>query len=391
MRIVQASSLQPESIAAVVALAPRWHPPRSPPFSYRVTQARREKLRRSRARSIATRWRCSSREGAAPITTLEERLELIAETGIETTVVIPFTRAIALSSRSLRQGCPDQDTRSGEIVVGFNHRSGGRARQPDCSRASRARSASSAHLPAFTMTASRSRHRRSAERSSAATSRQPPGSWPSVSIRGEVVRGAGADGPWIPTANVKTERPLGCRSVSTSPDRRARRPISSRRERGRASDVRRERAGVEAHLLDFVGDLYNERVTLTFLRRSGGAEFPSVDALRSRSRSTWPQRVGARNPSVRFTSHARVVPSQRICGQTRVLEPAWRGSDGSRARRLEGCACACCRQEESLIEQFRTHEATPARPRCRSLLTERVTPDDHFKQHTKDHIRAAGC
>src|SRR5262249_47544956 len=30
-----------------------------------------------------------------PITTLDERLELIAETGIDTTVVIPFTPAVA--------------------------------------------------------------------------------------------------------------------------------------------------------------------------------------------------------------------------------------------------------------------------------------------------------
>ena len=38
---------------------------------------------------------------------------------------------------------------------------------------------------------------------------------------------------------------------------------------------------VEAHLLDFVGDLYNERVTLTFLRRlREERKFPSVDALR---------------------------------------------------------------------------------------------------------------
>jgi len=31
-----------------------------------------------------------------PITTLEERLELIAETGIDTTVVVSFTRAVAV-------------------------------------------------------------------------------------------------------------------------------------------------------------------------------------------------------------------------------------------------------------------------------------------------------
>src|SRR5207248_9264707 len=64
-----------------------------------------------------------------PITTLEERLELIAETGIETTVVIPFTRAIAaVEPEAFVKDVLIKTLGAREIVVGFNHRFGRAAR-----------------------------------------------------------------------------------------------------------------------------------------------------------------------------------------------------------------------------------------------------------------------
>ena len=64
-----------------------------------------------------------------PITTLEERLELIAETGIDTTVVIPFTPAIAaIEAKAFVQDVLIGRLKAGEIVVGFNHRFGRGAR-----------------------------------------------------------------------------------------------------------------------------------------------------------------------------------------------------------------------------------------------------------------------
>src|SRR4029453_363416 len=60
-----------------------------------------------------------------PITTLDERLALIAATGIATTVVVPFTPALAAMepeafvTETLVQGLGAR-----EIVVGFNHRFG---------------------------------------------------------------------------------------------------------------------------------------------------------------------------------------------------------------------------------------------------------------------------
>ena len=86
----------------------------------------------------------------------------------------------------------------------------------------------------------------------------------------------------FPTANVKTERPLGlpvgvyvCQIGVRAVRYQAVVNVGVRPTFGE------NELAVEAHLLDFVGDLYNERVTLTFLRRlREERKFPSVDALR---------------------------------------------------------------------------------------------------------------
>src|SRR5207249_11069180 len=103
------------------------------------------------------------------------------------------------------------------------------------------------------------------------------------SIRGEVVRGAGRGRTLgFPTANVKTERPLGlpvgvyvCQMGVHAVRYQAVVNVGVRPTFGE------NELAVEAHVLAFVGDLYNERVTLTFLRRlRDDRKFPSVDALR---------------------------------------------------------------------------------------------------------------
>ena len=64
-----------------------------------------------------------------PITTLDERLELIAETEIDTTVVIPFTPAVAgIEAKAFVQDVLVGTLKAQEIVVGFNHRFGQGAR-----------------------------------------------------------------------------------------------------------------------------------------------------------------------------------------------------------------------------------------------------------------------
>src|SRR3989442_15741822 len=58
-----------------------------------------------------------------PITTLEERLELIAGTGIDTTVVVVFTRAVAaVEAEDFVRRVLVGTLKARDIVVGFNHR-----------------------------------------------------------------------------------------------------------------------------------------------------------------------------------------------------------------------------------------------------------------------------
>src|SRR3989442_9528018 len=57
-----------------------------------------------------------------PITTLEERLELIAGTGIDTTVVVVFTRAVAaVEAEGFGRRVLGGALKAPDLVVGFNH------------------------------------------------------------------------------------------------------------------------------------------------------------------------------------------------------------------------------------------------------------------------------
>ena len=65
----------------------------------------------------------------APITTLDERLGLIAETGVSATVVLAFTRELAsVEPEAFVKDMLVSRLRAREIVVGFNHRFGRCAR-----------------------------------------------------------------------------------------------------------------------------------------------------------------------------------------------------------------------------------------------------------------------
>src|SRR6267142_954476 len=65
----------------------------------------------------------------APITTLDERLGLIAETGVDATVVLSFTREFAaIEPEAFVKDMLLTRLQAREIVVGFNHRFGRGAR-----------------------------------------------------------------------------------------------------------------------------------------------------------------------------------------------------------------------------------------------------------------------
>ncbi len=222
-----------------------------------------------------------------PITTLEERLELIAETGIDTTVVIPFTRAIAgIEARAFVQDVLVGTLKAKEIVVGFNHRFGRGARgDAELLETLAGPLGFRAHVVQALMVdgvaVSSSEIRAALQRGDLPGAARLLGR--SYSIRGQVVHGDGRGRTLgFPTANVKTDRPLGlpvgvyaCRLIVSKDEHQAVVNVGFRPTFG-VNEL-----AVEAHVLDFTGDLYDARVTLTFLLRlREERKFPSVDALR---------------------------------------------------------------------------------------------------------------
>ena len=224
----------------------------------------------------------------APITTLEERLELIAETGIDTTVVVPFTRAVAVvEPEDFVRRVVVGTLKAQDIVVGFNHRFG-RGARGDAALLERLAGELGfrAHVvPPMTVDGvpvSSSEIRSALQRGDLPRAARLLGR--AYSIQGEVVRGAGRGRTLgFPTANVRTARPLllpagvyACQADVEGAHYQAVINVGVRPTFGETE------LAVEAHLLDFTGDLYGRRVRLTFLRRlRDERKFSSVEALRS--------------------------------------------------------------------------------------------------------------
>ena len=223
-----------------------------------------------------------------PITTLEERLELIAETGIDTTVVVPFTRAVAVvEPEDFVRRVVVGTLKAQDIVVGFNHRFG-RGARGDAALLERLAGELGfrAHVvPPMTVDGvpvSSSEIRSALQRGDLPRAARLLGR--AYSIQGEVVRGAGRGRTLgFPTANVRTARPLllpagvyACQADVEGAHYQAVINVGVRPTFGETE------LAVEAHLLDFTGDLYGRRVRLTFLRRlRDERKFSSVEALRS--------------------------------------------------------------------------------------------------------------
>jgi len=291
MRIVRGlESFPPDAAAAVVALGAfdGIHLGHRAILGTAVTQARHNQLQ-----ALACTFDRHPMEvlqpdrAPLPITTLEERLELIDGTGIDTTVVIPFTQSVAVvEAKAFVHDVLIGTLKARQIVVGFNHRFGRGARGDALLLESLARPLGfRAHIVSALLVdgvaVSSSEIRSALQRGDLPSAARLLGRH--YSIRGEVVRGAGRGRTLgFPTANVKTDRPLGlppgvyvCEVIAG-----ARRYLAVVNAGVRPTFGETELA-VEAHLLDFVGDLYDERVTLIFLRRlRDERKFPSVDALR---------------------------------------------------------------------------------------------------------------
>lgn len=222
-----------------------------------------------------------------PITTLADRLELIAETGIDTAVVVAFTRAIAaLEPEAFVRDALAGTLRAREIVVGFNHRFGrgarGDARLLETlgpSLGFRTHVVAPLEVDGVPVSSSEIRAalgRGDLERAARLLGRP-------YALGGEVVHGAGRGRTLgFPTANVRMDLRLplapgvyACRARVGPAEYRAVVNAGVRPTFGETE------LAVEAHLLDFSGDLYGQRIHLTFRRRlREERRFPSVEALR---------------------------------------------------------------------------------------------------------------
>jgi riboflavin kinase / FMN adenylyltransferase len=221
-----------------------------------------------------------------PVTTLPERLELIAATGIETTVVLPFTAELArIEPESFVKDILVGRLRAREIVVGFNHRFGHRARGDTglLERLGDSLGFGVRVVPPLTVDGrpvSSTAVRAALQRGDLAATGALLGR--AYDVRGTVVHGDGRGRTLgFPTANVQVDRPLllplgvyACRAEIAGEAHGAVVNVGMRPTFGATAPT------VEAHLLDFAGDIYRERIRLTFVDRiREERKFPSVEAL----------------------------------------------------------------------------------------------------------------
>jgi riboflavin kinase / FMN adenylyltransferase len=223
-----------------------------------------------------------------PITTLDERLELIAACGVDGTVVLTFTRELAaVEPEAFVKDVLVERLVARQVVVGFNHRFG-RAARGDAAllRELGARMGFTVDVIApltvdgapVSSTAIRAALGRGDLDAAARMLGRP------YTLPGTVVAGAGRGRTLgFPTANVAPARPVlvapgvyACTLEVAGGPRRAVVNVGVRPTFGEAT------LAVEAYLLDFSGDLYGQTVRLVFVSRvREERRFPSVDALRA--------------------------------------------------------------------------------------------------------------
>jgi riboflavin kinase/FMN adenylyltransferase len=222
-----------------------------------------------------------------PISDLEERLALIAATGVQTTLVLAFTPELAaMTPEAFVEEVLLDRLRARAVVVGFNHRFGRGARgDPALLQALAGRLGFQAHVvPPLTVegtTVSSSGIRRALQAGDVERAARWLGH--PYTLVGMVEPGAGRGrGLGFPTANIRPTRPpLVPTGVYT-----ARLELADGRHPaviniGVRPTFGESRLVVEAHLLDFTGDLYGQRVRLALGRRlREERRFPDVEALR---------------------------------------------------------------------------------------------------------------
>ena len=223
-----------------------------------------------------------------PIMTLDERLTLIAVSGIALSVVVPFTPAVAaIEPETFVTDILGGQLGAREVVVGFNHRFGHRARgDAALLREVGARVGLHAEIvPPMDVDGtpvSSSAIRAALQRGDVAGAARMLGR--PYFVAGEVVEGAGRGRVLgFATANLAPERPLltppgvyACRFVVDGANHAA--VVNA----GVRPTFEEKVFTIEAHLLDFTGDLYGRRARLDFVARvREERKFPSVEALKA--------------------------------------------------------------------------------------------------------------
>jgi riboflavin kinase / FMN adenylyltransferase len=222
-----------------------------------------------------------------PISTLAERLALIAGTGVDGALVLRFTRELAaIEAEAFVENILVARLKVREIVVGYNH-TFGRGARGDVSLldALGRRLGFRVHvMPPFEadgVPVSSTTIRTALQAGNVEAAARLLGR--SYAVVGKVVRGTGRGRALgFPTANLALDRPLlagsgvyACEAELDGVSGHAVVNIGVRPTFGE------DRLAVEAHLLDQSGDLYGRHIRLGFLRRLRDEQrFPSVDALR---------------------------------------------------------------------------------------------------------------
>jgi len=223
-----------------------------------------------------------------PITPLDERLALIGDTGVDAVVVLAFTRALAaVEPEAFVKDVLLDRLHAREIVVGYNHRFGRGARGDARLLEDLAgRLGFRAHVvPPMTVdgvavssTEIRAALHRGDVRSAARGLGRP------YAIAGRVTTGAGRGRTLgFPTANIAPDRPLlvarGVYRGGVTVDAGQHAAVVNVGVRPTFGE---DTLAVEAHLLDFAGDLYGREVRLDFLDRlRDEMRFPSVEELKA--------------------------------------------------------------------------------------------------------------
>jgi len=223
-----------------------------------------------------------------PLTTIPERLDLMAETGLDGVVVIAFTRALAaMEPEAFVKDVLVERLKAREVVVGFNHRFGRGARGDAALLESLGEGLGlRAHvvppLQIDGVPVSSTEVRAALQRGDLPMATRFLGR--PYSVGGTVVHGSGRGRTLgFPTANVQPDRPVlvpagvyGCDLLLEGVALHAVVNIGVRPTFGETTTT------VEAHVLDFSADMYGRHVVLSFRNRlRAERKFASVEQLRA--------------------------------------------------------------------------------------------------------------